>query len=96
MSKYGTCMLPQLDLFSSPPVQSNILKTEEVSYKPIASLTNASTLEFLSLGNGDTYRDLSSVYLKILLKIKKSPTENHTAAVVAAGATPAVAATGGV
>lgn len=50
MSKYVECMKSELDLFSSLPVQSNILKTEEVSYKPIASLTNSSVIEFVSLG----------------------------------------------
>lgn len=72
-------MKSELDLFSVPAIQTNVLKTEEVSYKPIATLTNSSVFEFVSLGHGDTYRDLSSIYLRLLLKIKKSPTEDYTA-----------------
>lgn len=64
-------MKSELDLFESPPIQKSILKTEEVVYKPIASLDNASTIEFVSLGHGDAYRDLSSVYLRLKIKILK-------------------------
>ena len=95
MSKHGECMSPQLDLFSTLPVQSAILKTEEVSYKPIASLSNAPVIEFVSLGFGDSLRDLSSTYLRIIFKIKKSPTEDHTAGTPAAGSAAAVPSTGG-
>lgn len=82
MPSYGDeCMKSELDLFSSPPVQSSILKTEEVAYKPIASLDNSSVLEFVSLGHGDTYRDLSSIYLRLklqLIKIKDGKEELYT------------------
>lgn len=71
-------MKSELDLFAHPAVQSNILKTEEIGYKPVASLDGAQHLEFVSLGHGDTYRDLSSIYLKIKLKIKKDPSTDHT------------------
>lgn len=71
-------MKPELDLFVKPPVQTNILATQEIAYKPIASIQNATILEFISLGFGDTYRDLSSAYLKLVFKIKKSATEDHT------------------
>lgn len=63
-------MKTELDLFTTPPLQSNILKTEQIAYNPIASLDNASTIEFVSLGNGDTYRDLSSVYLRLVVKLE--------------------------
>jgi len=61
----------ELDLFSHQPLQTNIIRTEEIAYNPIASLDNASTIEFVSVGNGDTYRDLSSSYLRLLVKIDK-------------------------
>lgn len=63
-------MKTELDLFSPQPIQSNILKTEEVAYNPIASLDNPSSIEFLAVGNGDTYRDLSSIYLRIIVQIE--------------------------
>lgn len=47
------------------------------------------------MGHGDTYRDLSSIYLKLLVKIKKSPTEDHASGTPAVGSDPAVLATGG-
>lgn len=71
-------MKSELDLFIKPAVQTNILGTSEIGYKPIASIQNASVIEFISLGHGDTYRDLSSIYLKLVLKLKKSATEDHT------------------
>lgn len=81
MSSYKECMKSELDIFSALPVQSNILKTEEVSYKPIASLDNSSVLEFVSLGHGDTYRDLSSIYLRLkvqLIKLKNGKEVPYT------------------
>lgn len=78
MAKYVECMKSELDLFSVPAVQTNILKTEEVCYKPIATLDNSSVIEFVSLGHGDTYRDLSSIYLRLLVKIKKTATTDYT------------------
>ncbi|XP_055380735.1 uncharacterized protein F54H12.2-like [Condylostylus longicornis] len=72
------CMKSELDLFATPPIQTNILKSEEVSYNPIASLDNPSIIEFVSLGHGDTYRDLSSTYIKLKVQIlKKDGTAWH-------------------
>lgn len=73
---YVECMSSQLDLFTTIPIQSNILKTEEISYKPITSILNNSIIEFSSLGHGDTYRDLSSIQLRLLVRLKKSSTEH--------------------
>ncbi len=81
MARLVECMSSQLDLFQTPPIQSNILKTEEIGYKPTTSITNNSIIEFTSLGHGDTYRDLSSIQLKLVVRLKKSPTENYKAAV---------------
>lgn len=83
MSSYSECMKSELDIFSTLPVQSNVLKTEEVAYKPIASLDNSAVLEFVSLGHGDTYRDLSSIYLRLkiqLVKVKGGREELYTGA----------------
>lgn len=69
---YVECMKSELDFFTPHPIQSSILKTEEIVYKPVASLDNASLIEFVSLGHGDTYRDLSSVYLKLRIKMYRN------------------------
>lgn len=58
-------MQSELDIFAVPIIQTSILKCEEISYHPMASLDGASTIEFISYGNGDTYRDLSSIYILI-------------------------------
>lgn len=64
------CMLSQLDLFSPQPVQSSILHTEKVSYNPITSLENSGSIEFHIPGNGDTYRDMSSIQMLLSLIIE--------------------------
>lgn len=69
---YVECMKSELDFFTPHPIQSSILKTEEIVYKPVASLDNTSIIEFVSLGHGDTYRDLSSIYLKLRIKMFKN------------------------
>lgn len=66
------CVKSELDLFTSNVVQTSILKTEEVAYKPLSTLDNASVLEFVSVGHGDTYRDLSSIYLKLKIRLLKT------------------------
>lgn len=63
--QYAECMKSELDLFAKPAIQTNVIKSEEVAYRPISSIDNASVIEFVSLGHGDTYRDLSSIYLKL-------------------------------
>uniref|UniRef100_A0A336MPY8 CSON004537 protein n=1 Tax=Culicoides sonorensis TaxID=179676 RepID=A0A336MPY8_CULSO len=63
------CMLSQLDLFSTPPIQSSILRTEKVSYNPITSLENSGTIDFHIPGNGDTYRDMSSIQMLLTVQI---------------------------
>ena len=65
------CMKAELDLFTQRPIQSSILGTCEVVHKPIASLDNPSSIEFAILGRGDTYRDLSSVQLRLRIKLLK-------------------------
>lgn len=60
------CLKSELDIFASPIIQSSILRSEEIAYSPLSSLDNCpSTIEFISYGNGDTYRDLSSMYILI-------------------------------
>jgi len=59
-------------LFAAHPTQSSILKTDEVLYYPIVSLDGASLIELVFLGSGETYRDLSSVYLRLVVQLKKN------------------------
>jgi hypothetical protein len=66
---FKECMKSELDLFTTPSIQKSVLKTEEVSYRPTTSLENSSSIEFISLGHGNTYRDLSSINLKLQLQL---------------------------
>lgn len=70
--KYQECTKSELDLFRVPGVQMGVLRTDEIAYKPIASLDNASVLEFVSVSQGDTYRDLSNIYIQLKCKIVKA------------------------
>ena len=65
-------MLSSLDLFQpNPSIQTNILAKHYVSYKPISSLDNRSVIEFLIKESGDAYKDLNSIYLRLLVKLCK-------------------------
>lgn len=64
------CMKSELDLFGLPPIQTNVLATDQIVYNPITSLDNTSTIDFLIPGNGDTYKNLSSLYLRLVLQIE--------------------------
>lgn len=82
LSKFAV-MKSELDLFAVKPIQTNVLKTDEISYKPIAPISSSSngTIEFVSLGNLDTYRNLSSVYLRLLIKVVNPNSAKHTGVV---------------
>jgi len=54
----------EFDTFASKPVQTSVLETTEVKYKPIASV-NQSDLEFFIPGDNDRYIDLDiKVYIR--------------------------------
>lgn len=65
------CFRPELDLFSTRPFQTEILKTEMIELKPINSLINASFIEFVSFGYFNSYRDCFNSYLKLDIVIDK-------------------------
>lgn len=77
------CFKSELDLFRPRPMQTDVLNTFEVVYKPLASLENSSTIEFASLANNDQYRDLSSIYIRMRVKLFKDEKDTeHTDATV--------------
>ena len=59
----------EVQLFSTPPVQSSIQDGKWVSYTPINSLDRCTYLEFNVLGEGSDYIDLNSTFLKLVVKI---------------------------
>lgn len=64
------CMKSELDIFELLPLQTNVTGVEQVVYNPITSLNNSTTIEFLIPGSGDTYKNLSTIYLRLLLELK--------------------------
>lgn len=65
------CMKPELDIFARRPIQTNVLRREEVPLKPLSALHQNSQIEFLSLSHANTYRDLNSVYLRLRVRLMK-------------------------
>lgn len=66
------CVKSELDLFTLPPTQTSIENGDWVQYKPLASLTDDSPIEFVVPGHGDEYIDLSHTMLNIQARILKS------------------------
>lgn len=64
-------MKPELDIFARRSIQTGVLKREEVALKPLSALHQNSQIEFLSLSHADTYRDLSSIYLRLRVRLMK-------------------------
>lgn len=69
---FTECMKSELDLFRPRSIQTNVLKTEEVAYKPLTSLENQSVIEFVCHGHADTYIDLSSINLCVKIQLQKN------------------------
>ena len=56
----------ELDLFSLPPTQVSIEKSQWVEHHPLASIGEKSNvIEFLVNGTGEEYVDLSETYLHL-------------------------------
>lgn len=77
---FAECMKSELDLFKPRIIQTNVLKTEEIAYKPLTSLENQSVIEFMCHGHGDVYIDLSSINLCVKIQLTKSDGSVYKAA----------------
>lgn len=73
------CVKSELDLFSLPPTQTSIENGDWIQYKPLASLTDDSPIEFVVSNHGDEYMDLSHTLLHVQAKIVKSDGQNLVA-----------------
>lgn len=74
------CAKPELELFSSRPFQFSVIKTEQICLRPVNSLTNSTVIEFRDNSYGDSYKDLSSIFFRLKLKLnKKVETANKIA-----------------
>ncbi len=74
--KRQCCTTSDLDLTSSPPIQTGIEHSQEVSHNPITSIENSDSVEFLLQGSGDEYWDLTNSYLRLQGKVVKADGSN--------------------
>lgn len=75
------CLLPQLDLFEERKVQIEVERTEQIPLKPLAALENNRVIQFSYKGYGETYKNLSSIYL--ILRVKMEHVDNADVVVTA-------------
>ena len=64
----------EFDLFAPRPIQTSVVETTEVTYKPIASVEQ-SDLEFLIPADNDTYVDLN---IKLYIRGKMTKVDGTT------------------
>lgn len=69
------CSKSQLAFFEPRNIQFSVLKTETISLKPLASLDNAGVIEFRDSGYSDHYRNLSTIYLHLKVKMTYKGTD---------------------
>jgi hypothetical protein len=62
----------ELDLFTSQPIQTSLIKSSDYVYNPLTTLDNCSTIQFCIPGFQDQYKDLNHIYLKLSLQITKN------------------------
>jgi len=63
----SVCLSSEFDIFAPRHIQTSVVETNEVTYKPIASVEQ-SDLEFLIPADNDTYVDLNiKLYIRGIL-----------------------------
>lgn len=66
------CGKTELDLFSTPPTQTEIENSHWIPHHPLSSITDTGPIEFNISGTGEDYLDLANTYLYIKAKITKA------------------------
>ena len=66
------CLKSGLDIFLKRSIQTSIVNSHTVTYKPIAPADNPAQLEFNCSGHSDFYIDLNSVRLLLRIKLVKT------------------------
>src|ERR1700744_5469754 len=72
-------MLSEMDLFKKVNFQASIENSYFIQYRPIASITDSSTIEFEIPISPDEYLDLSNVYISIKCKAVKDDNTDFAA-----------------
>ena len=66
------CLKSEFDTFLKRSIQTSVVNSHTVTYKPIKSAGNSAQLEFNCSGYSDFYIDLNSVRLHLHIKLVKS------------------------
>ena len=66
------CLKSSLDIFLKRSIQTSVVNSHTVTYKPIAPADNPAQLEFICSGHSAYYIDLNSVRLLLLFKLVKT------------------------
>jgi hypothetical protein len=74
------CLKSGLDIFLNRSIQTSILNSHTVTYKPIAPADNPCQLEFHCSGHSDFYIDLNSVPILLRVKLVKTDRTDLTSA----------------
>jgi len=61
-----------LDIFLKRSIETSVVNSHTVTYKPIALTDNLAQLEFNCSGHSDYYKDLNSVRLLLRIKLVKT------------------------
>jgi len=67
------CLKSGLDIFLKRTIQTSVVNSDTVTYKPIAPADNPAQLEFNCSGHSDYYIDLNSV--RLILRVKPLKTD---------------------
>jgi len=63
------CLKSELDLFSVPPTQTSVEKSNWIEYHPLTTIGDDSPIEFDINGTGEDYIDLADTMLLVRAKI---------------------------
>jgi hypothetical protein len=66
------CLTSGLDIFLKRSVQTSVVNSHTVTYKPIAPADNPAQLEFICSGHSDYYIELNSLRLLLRFKLVKT------------------------
>lgn len=65
-------------MFDAKPVQYSIIKTEQISLQPLASIEGSTVMNFLDVGLGEDYKNLESIYLLLRVKMMTKTDDGKT------------------
>jgi hypothetical protein len=66
------CLKSGLDIFLKRSIQTSVLNSHTVTYKPLAPADNPAQIEFNCSGHSDFYVDLNSIRLLLRIQLVKT------------------------